>query len=232
MNLNFSQLIVLILLFTAGLVGIIGGAFDNATLVPRLAVDFSTSLAYTEIPKGSPAALISHLGREEDEGLSPRGDSEPVSDTSYWHSGKRCRTTIATQESSETKNSCTQETEVITTLVTCTWLQTQPPYRRITETTESVSTNINCDPRRCGKDVTVGSPYTVFFGIGTEGAEVTGVGVKTGPLRNSTHLVVRHTTSDGIGQTTTENSNGLNTIIVEEGLASAIGEDIQAESCF
>jgi hypothetical protein len=39
MNLNFNQSLVLVLLFTAGLVGIIGGAFDNATLVPKLAVD-------------------------------------------------------------------------------------------------------------------------------------------------------------------------------------------------
>jgi hypothetical protein len=39
MYLNFKQSLVLVLLLTAGLLGMIGGAFDSATLVPRLAVD-------------------------------------------------------------------------------------------------------------------------------------------------------------------------------------------------
>jgi hypothetical protein len=57
MNLNFNQSLVLILLLTAGLLGMTGGAFDSATLVPRLAVDVRHPTASANLTPEQNAAI-------------------------------------------------------------------------------------------------------------------------------------------------------------------------------
>lgn len=170
----------------------------------------------------------------DDGAEEPQSQFAQTSSFYTWKNGKRCQETIEQSEEEETKNGCTQSTTKTVITEVCVWYQTQPPYRKITQTLVSESVANFCTPKGCGKEVTVSGDEVV---AGTPTGSVVG---KTGSLSHSGQTTVNATTDDGRGNVDTESySAGLNMVHYDEdgdgdtdGIATESGEGVTAESCF